>query len=200
MKLPNYQDYYPYILKFGDKRRTADEYLELICEEMKIPEDAKSVRNDSGELTIRNRLRWAIHYLRRANLMDKPERAKYIINSRGKEIRKKYKFDITNKTLEQFEEYKKFIKNSSTVITSKEKIDSIEVLTPSEKIENIITQLNEEAKEDPAHHNLSLHLCVHHLKVLRQLPLDIRVLLLLFEEPREEGRLGHMTITSRSRY
>ena len=146
MKLPNYQDYYPYILKFGDERRTADEYLELICEEMKIPEDAKSVRNDSGELTIRNRLRWAIHYLRRANLMDKPERAKYIINSRGKEIRKKYKFDITNKTLEQFEEYKKFIKNSSTVITSKEKIDPIEVLTPSEKIENIITQLNEEAK------------------------------------------------------
>ena len=78
MKLPNYQDYYPYILKFGDERRTADEYLELICEEMKIPEDAKSVRNDSGELTIRNRLRWAIHYLRRANLMDKPERAKYL--------------------------------------------------------------------------------------------------------------------------
>ena len=99
MKLPSYQDYYPYILMFADKPQTSDEYLTLICEEMKISDDAQKVRNPSGEPTVRNRLRWGIHYLRHAKLMDKPARGKYVITERGKQVRGELGKNITNKKI-----------------------------------------------------------------------------------------------------
>ena len=52
MKLPNYQDYYPYILKFGDKRRTADEYLELICEEYEKSSDKNDSNSNESRVCI----------------------------------------------------------------------------------------------------------------------------------------------------
>jgi len=39
MTLPTYQDYYPFILKYGDEEKTSDEYLELIMSEMDISEE-----------------------------------------------------------------------------------------------------------------------------------------------------------------
>ena len=84
MTIPTYQDYYPYVLKHADEPKTSDEYLSIICEDMKISEEEQQVRNQSGEPTVRNRLRWGIHYLRHAKLMDKPSRGKYVITERGK--------------------------------------------------------------------------------------------------------------------
>ena len=57
---------------FEDKPQALDEHLTLICEEMKISDDAQKVRNPSGEPTVRNRLRLGINYLIHAKLMDKP--------------------------------------------------------------------------------------------------------------------------------
>ena len=145
MTIPTYQDYYPYVLKHADEPKTSDEYLSIICEEMKISEEEQQVRNQSGEPTVRNRLRWGIHYLRHAKLLDKPSRGKYVITERGKEVRKDKGLNINNKTLEQFEEYRQF-KN----VRSKEKQDIVpkvsDELTPIENIESAFGIVNDEIK------------------------------------------------------
>ena len=102
MKYPTYQDYYPFILKYGNEEKTSDEYLELIMSDMDISEENQQIKNKSGEPTVRNRLRRSIHYLRHAGLMEKPSRGKYVITERGKDVRKKFGENINNKTLENF--------------------------------------------------------------------------------------------------
>ncbi|MDA8756134.1 restriction endonuclease [Candidatus Pseudothioglobus singularis] len=150
MSLPTYQDYYPYILKNGDIEKTADQYLELIMTEMDVPKSEQEIKNQSGEPTVRNRLRWGIHYLKKAGLMDKPSRGKFVITSRGKAIRQKLGENVNNKTLEEFEEFldfknkvKSYAESSDTNPESNE-----EELTPVEKIENASQILKQELKVD----------------------------------------------------
>ncbi|XAT61443.1 restriction endonuclease [Rhodobacteraceae bacterium Araon29] len=147
MKLPSYQDYYPYILMFADKPQTSDEYLTLICEEMNISDDAQKVKNPSGEPTVRNRLRWGIHYLRHAKLMDKPARGKYVITERGKQIRGEFGKNITNKTLEKFEEYRAFKGAKSEKIPVSEE-QQADMLTPTEQIDGIFENITNELKQE----------------------------------------------------
>ena len=141
MKYPTYQDYYPFILKYGNEEKTSDEYLELIMSDMDISEDNQQIKNKSGEPTVRNRLRWSIHYLRHAGLMEKPSRGKYLITERGKEVRKKFGENINNKTLENFEEFLNF-KNKIKSYgddTDKESVSYKEELTPLENLEIVVT-------------------------------------------------------------
>ena len=108
MSLPTYQDYYPYILQNADYAKSADEYLEILSVQMKISDEELKIKNSSGEPTARNRLRWGIHYLRHAGLIDKPVRGQFVITARGKQLRKDNGLNITNKTLYQYEEFRKF--------------------------------------------------------------------------------------------
>ena len=148
MTLPTYQDYYPYLLKHGDEEKTSDEYLELIMSEMNVSEEEKLFKNKSGEPTVRNRLRWGIHYLRHAGLMDKPSRGKYVITERGKKVREEYGKDIDNKTLENFEEFLNFVNKVKSYGDSSEKnIETNEEnLTPIENLENASKRLKQELK------------------------------------------------------
>ena len=146
MLLPSYQEYYLYVLKFGDEARTSDEYLVLICEEMGISAEHQQVRNSSGEPTIRNRLRWAIHYLRHAKLLEKPSRGKFIITERGKKVRSQYELDITNETLKQFQEFQNFISPNTTPSDSNNA--GIEELTPIENIEELVSIAAQEIKNE----------------------------------------------------
>lgn len=104
-------------------------------------------KKSSGEPTVRNRLRWGIHYLRQAKLIDKPTRGKYVITERGKQVRKKFGKNITNKTLETFEEYRKF-KNTRPKRVSVAEDKQTEMLTPTEQIDNIFENVTNELKQE----------------------------------------------------
>lgn len=147
MAIPTYQDYYPYILKHADKAQTADQYLELIISDLDISEQDQKVKNASGEPTIRNRLRWGIHYLRHAKLLDKPDRGKFKITDRGKKVRKEKGLNITEATLMEFDEFKEFKRPKKSVIAKN--VDSKnESLTPIERLELLSNSINREVKEE----------------------------------------------------
>ena len=149
MELPSYQEYYPYILKYADDEKTSDEYLELIMASMKISDEDQLQKNISGEPTVRNRLRWGIHYLRHAGLMQKPARGKYVITQRGIEVREEYGFEINNKTLEKFEEFLKFkskVKSYDKETNKDESESNDETFTPLENLENASLRLRQELK------------------------------------------------------
>ena len=88
MSLPTYQQFYPIILKSADKPKTADEYVDIVSKALSIGDEDLSLRYPSGEGIVRNRVRWAIHYLRRAQLLEKPSRGIYVITDRGVAFRK----------------------------------------------------------------------------------------------------------------
>ena len=129
MAIPKYQDLYPLILKFSTKEQTADEYLARVADALNLSEDELTQRYPSGEGVVRNRVRWSIHYLRRANLLTKPARGSYVITERGREFLTKYPGQFTNKDLAQFPEFQAFRKQSAS--TEEEvSIDSLPNLFP----------------------------------------------------------------------
>jgi len=147
MPIPTYKDYYPYILKHADEVKSADEYLELIMKDMGVSDKEQSIKNSSGEPTVRNRLRWGIHYLTHAKLMDKPSRGRYVITERGRKIRKERGLDITTKTLMEFDEFKEYTKPTIVTdeVSTKEKIEE---LTPIESLESLSNIIKSEVKSE----------------------------------------------------
>lgn len=151
MTLPTYQDFYPVLLKNAQTPKPADEYLAIIAKVLNISDDDLELRYQSGEGIIRNRVRWAIHYLRRANLLTKPSRGLYVITDRGEEFLKKNPNGFTNHNLAQFEEFNDFRKKTIKDIAdiNANDIGSIaSELTPIDKIELASKELDEELQKE----------------------------------------------------
>jgi restriction system protein len=115
--------------------------------DMGVSDKEQSIRNSSGEPTVRNRLRWGIHYLKHAKLMDKPSRGRYVITERGRKIRKERGLDITNKTLMEFDEFREFKKPTKVTdeVSTKGKIEE---LTPIESLESLSNIIKSEVKSE----------------------------------------------------
>lgn len=151
MTLPTYQDFYPVLLRNAQAPKSADEYLEVVAKALNLTEDDLELRYQSGEGIVRNRVRWAIHYLRRANLLTKPSRGRYVITERGESFLKKHPNGFTNNNLAQFEEFNDFRKKSSSGIvgiTTTEDVSISSELTPFDKIELASKELDEELQKE----------------------------------------------------
>ena len=153
MNFPTDQDYYPYILKHGDDAKTTDEYLGLIMSDIDVPQSEQLKKNKSGEPIVRNRLRWGIHYLKHAGLIEKPSRGKFVITERGKKVREEFGRDIDNKTLENFEEFLDYKNKIRSYGESSEKNieTNEESLTPLEILESASGRLKQDLKVDLSH-------------------------------------------------
>lgn len=151
MNIPTYQDFYPAILRNSFDEKNADQYVALVAKDLKISDEDLSLRYPSGEGIVRNRVRWAIHYLRRAGLIDKPSRGLYVITTRGAEFIKKYPTGFGNKELSQFSEFNEFRNASASSQGSDEVAISPEViseLTPTERLELASRELDEDLQRE----------------------------------------------------
>jgi restriction system protein len=150
MAIPNYQDLYPLILKFANKEQTADEYLALVSKELGLSEEELAERYPSGEAVVRNRLRWSIHYLRRAKLLSKPSRGLYVITDLGREFHIRYPGKFTNRELSQFPEFQVFKKREVAEASDISVVSAsvISDLTPVERIEQASLELGDELQRE----------------------------------------------------
>lgn len=151
--LPSYQDLYSPILKNADSAKNADEYLEIVAKELKLSEDDISQRHQSGEGIVRNRLRWAIHYLRRAQLINKESRGIFVITQRGKQFRTKHQEGFSNKDLSEFSEFNDFRKTSAQgpEVSDEDKIEvinNLSELTPLERLEVASKEIDQEIQRE----------------------------------------------------
>jgi len=145
MSIPSYEKFYIHILNNADTLQTADEYLVIVAHDMGINQDLLNIKNKTGEPKFRNRLRWAIHYLRKAKLMSKPERGKYLITERGIQTREKYGQGLNNKVLEDFPEFLHFINQNKRGGRKAESVN-VDQNTPIEVVENAISVLEDDVK------------------------------------------------------
>lgn len=150
MKLPTYQDFYHLLLKHGDSPKSADEYVVLVASDLALSEDQLAERYPSGEGVVRNRIRWAIHYLRRATLFSKPSRGTYQITELGIEYRRRFPQGLTNKELSNIKEFEDFRRSRAVSDDSASASEDAppQTLTPTERLESASKELVEELKAD----------------------------------------------------
>ena len=72
------------------------------------PEDVEERLPSGRDTTLRNRVGWALTYLYRAGLLDRPSRSVYQLNERGRKVLAQHPDRIDNTVLEQFDEFRAF--------------------------------------------------------------------------------------------
>ena len=87
MALPIFEEFlYPFLLATSKKDMTISEMREYIVDYFHLTEEDCSLRTKSVNTTqVADRLNWVRQYLRRALMIDLPERGVYRITQRGKD-------------------------------------------------------------------------------------------------------------------
>ena len=155
MKKPTYQDLYHYILKNGQAEKTADEYVASIAEDLNLTASDLAERYPSGEGVIRNRVRWAIHYLLRARLLEKPSRGHFVISESGKTFSSSHRGPFSNSDLNEIPEFQEFKNKTKREETHESDVPNAEIvtnekseLTPIERIEVASSELDSELQKE----------------------------------------------------
>jgi restriction system protein len=115
--IPDYQALMLPVLKIvsDGKEYKYRELIELLALEFNVSDDERKVFLASGNQAVfDNRVGWAKTYLKKAGLIDSPQRASFIITELGKETLAKNPSRIDNKFLRQFPSFLAF-QNASRI-------------------------------------------------------------------------------------
>lgn len=150
MAVPDYQTLMLPVLKIAStgviKARDA---VSKISDEFGLTEEEREAHLTSGpETFISNRVNWAITYLVKAGLVNRPQRGHFTITDKGAEVLAKNPDRIDNKFLSQYPEFIEFQqkKKASTPTTK----DTVSVqdsdITPEERISTAYQEISSDIK------------------------------------------------------
>lgn len=150
MAIPDYQTIMLPLLKLASdsKEYTVHEAVEILSHQFNLTEKEKEKMLPSGQQTVFfNRVGWAKTYLKKAGLMEAPQRGKFKITSRGLKVLESKPVKIDNKLLSQFDEFIAFKsrKRREGGLLDKE---TDENETPEEAFENAYENLKTELISD----------------------------------------------------
>ncbi len=114
MAIPSYEEMMLPLLTFARDRKehSLGEALNHIKEEFDLNIEDSSVKLKSGRQTVvENRAGWARTYLKKAGLLESPQRGLFIITERGLQVLRDNPSEITDKYLMQFTEFQDFQKS-----------------------------------------------------------------------------------------
>lgn len=134
MPIPDYETLMkPLLLKLADGQiHSMTDLIQRLADDFKLTEEERSARIASGRRTVfENRVWWARTYLKKAGLIQSPERGRVSITKRGKKVLQENPGRIDNAYLMRFPEFKEFKK--------KAKIAGVE--PPEEQIDKALEQL-----------------------------------------------------------
>ena len=171
MAVPIFEDFlYPFLLATNSKDMTTSEMRQYMIDFFNLSEEDCSMRTRSGNTTqVSDRLNWVRQYLRRALMIDLPERGVYRITQRGKD------YLATHTSLRKLDlmKYPEFAAYANGTVVSQSNNDSMpsiepvrEDLTPTEQLElayhsivdDLATDLLQKTLEQTPH-------CFEHLVV-----------------------------------
>lgn len=124
------------------KCHAAKEIREFCFRKLNISEEEKQQLLPSGIPILNNRIGWALTYLKKAGLIEYPQRGVYHISSRGKDAIKNGTANITLEYLRQFKEFEDFHNTNRSKEKSENISDIINDESPNEQIEKAISKLN----------------------------------------------------------
>jgi restriction system protein len=154
MPIPDYQSLMKPILNIlaDGKLHSTAQILDGLIKELGVPDEVLTAMLPSGKQRILdNRTGWAITYLSKARLIERPERGLITITPRGKELLVK-KDAINNAVLKQYPEFLEFLHKSraeTAELSDKTKDSNSEKEnTPEETLESAYQTLNESLKDE----------------------------------------------------
>lgn len=145
MSLPNYQSFYaPFLKALSDGNIHIFKDLKKdVIQQMGLSEEDLAEKLPSGRQSIfENRIGWARTYLKKAGLIESPERAKFILTDEGKKALKDADI-IDDKYLlkyASFREFQNYNKSEGAEIENQEDLPSKK--SPKEILENAHAELN----------------------------------------------------------
>jgi restriction system protein len=138
-------------LRYGSERVLSfKEAVEKVSDEFNLSEAEREETIPSGtERLIKNRTGWAITYLVKANLLQRPKRAHFTITDRGKKVLAENPEVINRKFLEQFPEFIEFLNKKSDKKNSPlQEQPELNVATPEERIGGAYDEITSKIKSD----------------------------------------------------
>ncbi len=108
MPVPAYDKFYPFIVRFlsDGKEHRKDDLREYCASSLKLSEEERyETLGKSGQTVLDNRMSWGIAYLKKAGLLEAPERGVYRLTPSGIEAYKSGPDNITNEYLKKFQSF-----------------------------------------------------------------------------------------------
>lgn len=154
MALPIFEDFlYPFLLATSKKDVTISEMREYIVDYFHLTDEDCSLRTKSGNTTqVADRLNWVRQYLRRALMIELPQRGVYRITQRGKDYLASHD-SLRKQDLMQYPEFASYATGSTSsnadvaIPTSTKEVVSQD-LTPTEQLEQAYHSINDDLAAD----------------------------------------------------
>ncbi|MDX2268795.1 MAG: restriction endonuclease [Bryobacter sp.] len=149
MAIPDFQSFLLPVLRIVEKNgqiEVSKVFQPLALEFSLTPEDLAEKLNSGTQTRYQNRVYWAVVHLRKAGLIESPQRGLLKITSRGRSLlATNGEARITLRTLDQYPEYVEFRSSSATSgSTNSKTADAAEdIVTPQELLERSFAQINE---------------------------------------------------------
>ncbi|MFN7249091.1 MAG: restriction endonuclease, partial [Microcystis sp.] len=128
------------------------EIFEALVREFQVTEAERKEMLPSGQQEIfANRVGWAKTYLKKAGLIDSPQRATFVISEKGKEILSQNLDHIDTKFLRQFPEFQEFTrvnKQNETITLERNLSTSDQEQNPEELLENSYQEIRQALATD----------------------------------------------------
>ncbi|MFM6059430.1 MAG: restriction endonuclease [Microcystis aeruginosa] len=154
MSIPDFQSIMLPLLKIlaDGKVYKYREIFEALVREFQVTEAERKEMLPSGQQEIfANRVGWAKTYLKKAGLIDSPQRATFVISEKGKEILSQNLDHIDTKFLRQFPEFKEFTrvnKQNETITLESNLSTSDQEQNPEELLENSYQEIRQALATD----------------------------------------------------
>ena len=152
MAVPKYDEMYNDFLEIlkDEKIHEIREIRDTVAKKLKLTDEELGKVLNSGKNLFYNRIGWTGTYLKKAGLIYSPKRGSFVITKEGKKAYESNK-KITNEYLLQYDEFTDFIspKNIAALENNEQELDEVQIdLTPQERIEKSIQEINNELEEN----------------------------------------------------
>ena len=153
MAVPIFEDFlYPFLQATNSKDMSISEMRQYVIDYFRLTDEDCSLRTKSGNSTqVVDRLNWVRQYLRRAQMIEIPERGVYRITQRGKDYLASHD-SLRKQDLMQFPEFASYANGTviQTICTSTDSAvqDTTNDLTPTEQLEQAYHSIVEDLAAD----------------------------------------------------
>jgi restriction system protein len=152
MAVPDYQSFLLPLLSFlrDGKEHPSREAYDAMAKLFALTEsDCKELLPSGQQAKYENRIGWALTYLTKAGLCEKPGRGKFQITQRGQDVLRQKPAKIDNKFLLQFSEFQQFQGRSPKAQDEAAQVaDAETVQTPEEILQESYQSLQAELAEE----------------------------------------------------
>lgn len=154
MAVPTFYEFMPYIIEcLGDKGSHSSNDIHEYCANRAGLSDADKTETTSrGIPKYRHRIAWARTYLKKAGLIENPQKGQYILTEAGAAAYEQGAECVTLKYLKKFDSFNEFYgkakKQGPPDNGGNVPSEESETVSPQEQIENALNELNSELADE----------------------------------------------------